>query len=84
MSIKVLSFSDAIGLAASSGHMHALLGNGFSRACRDDIFSYGALFDRAEFKDLSPYSRAAFDALGTTDFEVVIRALKHAAALVRV
>jgi Domain of unknown function (DUF4917) len=60
---------------------HALLGNGFSRACRDGIFSYSALFDQANFEGLSPAARNAFGALDTTDFEVVIRALKQAALL---
>lgn len=62
---------------------HLLLGNGFSRACRDDIFSYDSLFDRADFKTL-PKAKAAFNALKTTDFEAVMRALRSAAALVRV
>lgn len=85
MAINVLSFEEAIESAsASRAKVHALLGNGFSRACRDDIFSYGALFDRADFKDLSPHCRSAFDALRTTDFEVVIKALKQASALLSV
>lgn len=61
---------------------HVLLGNGFSRACRDDIFAYTALFDRADFRNLSPLARQSFDVLGTTDFEVVMRALKDAARLI--
>jgi hypothetical protein len=81
MHIKIVDFNAAIEQAHKTGHVHALLGNGFSRACRDDIFSYGALFDRADFTDLSPYCRAAFDALGTTDFESVIKALKSASIL---
>lgn len=84
MPIKILTFDQAIRSARASGKVHALLGNGFSRACRDDIFSYGALFDRADFNDLSPFCRSAFDALETKDFEVVIRALKQASALLSV
>lgn len=57
------------------------MGNGFSRACRDDIFAYSALFDRADFGGLPPSARAAFDALGTTDFETVIRGLQSAATV---
>jgi hypothetical protein len=64
--------------------IHALLGNGFSRACRDDIFAYGALFDRADFAALSPSARSAFDALGTRDFEVVIQALRQSERLLPV
>ena len=64
-----------------AGKVHALLGNGFSRACRDDIFAYGALFDRADFAALSGSARAAFDALATRDFEVVIGALRQGSRL---
>ncbi|OGP03720.1 MAG: DUF4917 domain-containing protein [Curvibacter sp. GWA2_64_110] len=81
MPVELMDFNQAIRRASASGHVHALLGNGFSRACRDGIFSYGALFDRADFAGLSPYCRASFEALGTTDFEAVIKALKHASIL---
>lgn len=81
--IRVLSYADALQMAnRSRGPVHALLGNGFSRACRDDIFSYGALFERADFRGLSEQARRIFEALHTTDFEHVIRALKQAAAVV--
>ncbi|SRR5713101_5003737 len=75
----VITFQQALDRA--DGTRHVLLGNGFSRACRDNIFSYGALFDQANFEGLSPAARNAFAALHTTDFEVVIRALKQAALL---
>lgn len=78
--MKLLTFDEV--LKSANKKPHALLGNGFSRACRDDIFAYDALFDRADFKSLSPHARQAFDELGTTDFEAVMRALRHAAALV--
>jgi len=78
MRVEIMDFNAAVGRAHQDGHVHALLGNGFSRACKDDIFSYGALFDRADFEGLSPYCKAAFDALETTDFEAVIKALKSA------
>ncbi|MCP5122904.1 MAG: DUF4917 family protein [Pseudomonadales bacterium] len=61
---------------------NVLLGNGFSQACRPDIFAYGALFDRANFGALSDHARGAFDVLGTTDFEIVMEALKSASKLV--
>lgn len=63
--------------------VHGLLGNGFSRACRDDIFSYSALFDRADFNNLNPACRNAFEILGTRDFEQVIRALRLSSGMVR-
>lgn len=75
-----LTFDEA--LARASGKRHLLLGNGFSRAIRKDIFAYAALFERANFEPLSPSARKAFDALGTTDFESVLRALKVSSKLV--
>lgn len=61
-----------------------LLGNGFSRACRNDIFSYDSLFERADFSALPGPAKASFAALKTTDFEVVMDALRKAAILVSV
>ena len=55
-----------------------MLGNGFSIACRPDIFIYGKLFERADFSNLSPSARKVFDALGTSDFEKVIKVLRDA------
>lgn len=77
------SLDGALKQVATDRKPHALLGNGFSRAWRDDIFRYAALFDSADFTALSPFAKAAFDALQTRDFEVVMRALRSAAALNR-
>lgn len=77
----VLTFQEASDRAARYSKCHALLGNGFSIACRRDIFSYGALFDRADFTAAGSLARAAFDVLDTRDFEVVMRALRDAAHL---
>jgi hypothetical protein len=77
--MKVLSFEAA--LKRASGRRHLLLGNGFSRACRDDVFSYSSLFERADFKKLSTNARNAFDVLGTTNFETVTSALRTASKL---
>ncbi|HKW88790.1 MAG TPA: DUF4917 family protein [Candidatus Acidoferrales bacterium] len=79
--VALLTFDEC--LAQAEGNAHVLLGNGFSRACRDDIFAYNALFQRADFSALPPTARDSFNALGTTDFEIVIRALRTAQALVR-
>ncbi len=79
---ELLTFEQALAGVAGDKQPHVLLGNGFSRACRDDIFAYEALFDRANFEDLSPHARNAFDRLQTTDFEVVMRALRQAATLI--
>ncbi|HKV98829.1 MAG TPA: DUF4917 family protein [Vicinamibacterales bacterium] len=78
------TFTEALQSVPNGTTPHVLLGNGFSRACREDIFNYGALFDRADFNSLSPLVRDAFGILGTTDFEVVMRALKSAARLLSI
>jgi len=79
---KLLSFDDAIARANQlPGKRHVLLGNGFSRALFDKVFNYTALFERAKSK-LSPTAAKAFKALNTTNFEEVMRGLRHASALV--
>ena len=81
--MAIHTFASALEQVPADTLPHLLLGNGFSRACRDDIFNYGALFDRADFNSLSPLAREAFGILGTTDFEIVMRALRSAAELLR-
>lgn len=77
----ILSYSDV--LAETDEGRHLLLGNGFSISCRPDVFTYGKLFDRADFANLNR-ARQAFDALGTKNFEAVIRALRSFALLASV
>jgi hypothetical protein len=77
--MKPLTFEEAIGKAEKVPHL--FLGNGFSRACRNDIFAYDALFQRADFNQLSSQARKAFEVLQTTDFEFVMRSMRTAAAL---
>lgn len=55
-----------------------MLGNGFSIACRPEIFLYGKLFEQADFSALSPYVKKAFEMLKTQDFEKVIKVLRDA------
>jgi len=82
MSFKLLTFDQALTMAdAAYGKKHLLLGNGFSIACKPDIFTYGSLFDEAK-KTMSAELIAIFTAMGTQDFEEVIRALQHAAEIV--
>lgn len=76
---EVLTFEQAIERTEGRGR-HALLGNGFSIACRPDIFTYGRLLDRADLTE-RPEARAAFDRLDTTDFELVMNGLTRAATL---
>lgn len=81
MTIKLHTFQEAITTSTTYKHRHLLLGNGFSIACRPNIFVYSKLFEQADFSSLSASAKDAFDALGTTDFERVIRALNDAARL---
>jgi len=80
----MLSFEEALKESQAYSRRHALLGNGFSIACRPDIFVYGRLFERADFSRLSGYARRTFDVLETQDFERVIKALRDASRLVAV
>jgi hypothetical protein len=82
--MSLLSFSEA--LAESALHVeapHLLLGNGFSIACRPNIFLYGKLYEQADFSKLSPYVKNVFEALNTQDFERIIKALHDAYRILR-
>jgi hypothetical protein len=84
MTVKIITFEEALEIAGDTPKPHLLLGNGFSIACRPDIFVYGKLFDRADFSKLSSSAQKSFEALQTTDFEKVIRALRDASLLLDV
>lgn len=66
------------------GRRYLLLGNGFSIALFPDRFRYGSLLQESErtglFNDI-PEALRAFTSLSTTDFEVVINALRQTVAL---
>jgi len=81
--MELLTFDAAIQDSLSIGKRNLLLGNGFSIACKPNIFRYGALYDQADFS-AAPEIKAAFESLQTQDFEVVIRALENAAKLLSV
>jgi len=81
---NVITFQQALEQSPDPKKRKVLLGNGFSRACKDDIFSYEALYKQADFQSLSPAAHEAFKALGTIDFEIVIKALRQMALLARV
>ncbi|MEH6677941.1 DUF4917 family protein [Phenylobacterium sp.] len=76
----IITFNEAIEQSAAYSKRHAILGNGFSIACRADIFHYGSLFDEADFSSC-PEVKAVFSELGTQDFEAAIRALEGAAKI---
>ncbi len=77
---ELITFEDALTQASFYTNKHLLLGNGFSIAYRYDIFTYGSLLDEADFSSL-PELRKVFDAMGTVDFEEVIRALQSSATI---
>ena len=79
--MTTLTFQQA--LAQADDKKHLLLGNGFSIALKPDIFTYGSLYEHADFSDI-PYADQIFDALKTKDFEAVIRILVDAAKLLKV
>ncbi len=79
--LKLLTFEEALEASSTYNKRHLLIGNGFSIACRPDIFLYGKLFERADFSRLSPSARRSFDVLKTQDFERVIKSMRDAAAL---
>ena len=80
---KPIDFDQALKKAKEYGKKHLLLGNGFSIACKPDIFSYGSLFEEAK-KAMSKELAVIFAAMGTQDFEEVIRALQNAAKIVSI
>lgn len=81
--MDLLTFEAAIKDSESFGKRNLLLGNGFSIACKPNIFRYAALYDQADFS-ATPEIKAAFESLQTQDFEIVIRALENAAKLLLV
>ena len=79
--VELLTFDEAIRDSLDCNKRNLLLGNGFSIACNPEIFHYDSLFKQADFS-LLPKVKASFEALGTQDFEVVIRSLEQGAMLV--
>jgi hypothetical protein len=79
--MPLISFHDAIAESEKFKTRHVLLGNGFSIACRPEIFVYGKLFEQADFSTLSPYVKKVFEQLGTQDFERVIKLLRDSRKL---
>ena len=81
--IQLRTFDEAIEHSAQFKKRHLLLGNGFSIACRPKIFTYGSLFEQADFSS-APRLPDVFKAVGTTDFEHVIKLLEDASRIVPV
>ena len=79
----IITFADAIADSEQYKKRHLILGNGFSISCRANIFHYASLFGEADFS-LVPEAKAVFEALGTHDFEIAIRALESSSTLVQI
>ena len=77
---EIIAFHSAIS-ETHRERRNLLLGNGFSIACRPTLFAYGELFSRAP-EHLSETATASFDALTSTDFEFVMKALDQTNILV--
>jgi hypothetical protein len=80
---RIVTFEKAMAVIVGVRHRHALLGNGFSIALKPDIFTYGSLYENADFSK-APHVTKLFTALKTQDFEVVIKHLQDAATVVEV
>lgn len=81
--MELLTFQKAIE-NSSKYTRHVLLGNGFSIACKPNIFVYGRLFEQADFSKLSASARNAFSILETEDFEKVINILNDSSQVLSV
>jgi len=80
---NVLSYRDVQRHLDDVRNKYLLLGNGFSIALRHDIFSYESLYKHANLTE-APHLEGLFEALGTQDFEIVIRQLADAARLISI
>ncbi len=80
---SLFSFEEAVEHSQMFKKRHLLLGNGFSIACKPAIFTYGSLFEQADFS-AAPRLPAVFQSVGTTDFEHVIKMLEDASRVVHV
>lgn len=81
--VEVLAFKDAMQSVSGLSKRHLLLGNGFSISLKPDIFTYGSLYENADFSN-APHVTALFEALKTQDFEVVIKHIQDAATVLDV
>ncbi|TCD17615.1 DUF4917 family protein [Pedobacter psychrodurus] len=84
MGYNLLSFQEALRDAKGFNRKHLLTGNGFSIACRSDIFRYDTLYEQADFSKLSFNVKKVFEVLNTKDFEIVMRNLIGAAKILAV
>lgn len=57
-----MTFDEAIAGSEQFSKRHLLLGNGFSIACRADIFHYGSLYDQADFSAAPRLQQRSYEA----------------------
>lgn len=69
------TFQEALDVSSEAGPLSVLLGNGFSQAWDAGIFNYANLLERADFGASDVVIRALFAAVGTYDFEAVMKEL---------
>lgn len=81
--MDLLEYSDVEEAISKIKHHYLLLGNGFSIALFPKIFTYGSLYQNADLSN-HPSIASVFQALGTEDFEIVIRYLVSASRIVAV
>lgn len=72
------TFAEVLESVEDGAELSILLGNGFSRSWRNDIFNYANLLDAAAFQDREVEIRELFRRCGTYDFEAVMRSLVSA------
>ena len=68
MPYNLFSFQEGLKDSEKFKKRHLLTGNGFSIACRKDIFRYDTLFEQADFSKLSLNIQKVFEVLNTKDF----------------
>jgi hypothetical protein len=81
-SVELIDY-ESVRKQIGSERSHLLLGNGFSIAC-DPVFRYQTLYDVAVAAGLSSKAQAAFERLGTNNFEAVLRLLEDSHWLCRI
>jgi len=78
----MLTFEEALRKAGDK-EKSILLGNGFSRACFNDIFSYDSLFESSGLNGNNSPLKKLFNVTQTKDFEKIIQILQTAAITIQ-
>jgi hypothetical protein len=82
--LQLITFEEALNISKALSKRHLLTGNGFSIACRKDIFCYDSLFEQANFDNLNSNIKNVFQFLNTKDFELVMKHLRYARDILKV